>query len=151
MSADNGVYILKTEGNEFRIKHIQAQENLYFLGLERLDDLVSLRLVEYYYNSKVFNTLEDVEKEAEELEEYFGYLEYGIIVLSVNKTWEEIIKEAKIQFPIEEGKLFLLGFEDFYREPEGEEFTELQKLEGLDLFSDKGGNLYQLGVILESI
>ncbi|MHA1286578.1 MAG: hypothetical protein ACTSPB_04140 [Candidatus Thorarchaeota archaeon] len=30
MSADNGVYILKTDGPQYRVKHLQAIENVHF-------------------------------------------------------------------------------------------------------------------------
>jgi len=96
MSADNGIYILKTK-DQYRIVHAQAIENLNwsFKNLSCDNDLVSTRIVEYYGNCKPIKNEDEARKIASEMKEVTGCLEYGICTIFIDKTWEEINKEAK--------------------------------------------------------
>jgi hypothetical protein len=102
MSADNGIYILKMK-DQSRVGHFQAIENLWWsnLLLEMTSNIVSTRVMEYYFfldpltNDKAEERAFELEKDI--LEDDFCYiLEYGIQTISINKTWDELVKEAKI-------------------------------------------------------
>lgn len=79
MSADNGIYILVTEGPEFRVAHCQAIENIEwqpnYHGLNKEEILV------YFATCKVLNNLEDAFNYAKKLSEDYYVLEYGICIL----------------------------------------------------------------------
>ncbi len=91
MSADNGIYIAKfPEG--WRVTYAQAIENIeyYPKGSKKRKKV----LKKYFGDSKVFNNIEDVLKEAEKLQEEilnddFGILEYGICNLGELESFEE--------------------------------------------------------------
>ncbi len=97
MSVDSGIYILKSKDG-YRIIHAQAIENLNWWNTgnkdikkwEYRDELNPKRLIDYFGDSKVFKTEEEVLKEAkrllDEIEEDNYWVEYGI---SFIRGWED--------------------------------------------------------------
>lgn len=102
MSADNGIYILKTK-DQYRVIHTQAIENIYWSHFYR--DMrrhpVSTRLVEYYGDTRYTRNFDKAMKVASIMSKDYGTLEYGIQVISVDKTWRRIVHEAKKYAPLE--------------------------------------------------
>lgn len=86
MSADNGIYILRTlsekEGEfEYRVVHTQCIENIHYFpeGSKEWEDT----LLDYFGQCIVYNDEEGAWKEAKKIyddimNDYFGILEYGI-------------------------------------------------------------------------
>ena len=102
MSADNGIYILKTK-DQYRIIHAQAIENLWwsYIHKESQDDIIPTRILEYYNDSPIFTDEAKVQKVAFSMLNNFPYVEYGIQTIRVNRTWDEIVNEAKELAPKE--------------------------------------------------
>lgn len=101
MSADNGIYILKTS-DQYRVIHAQAIENLYWSHIKPYNkELVSTRVIEYYGNSKYTRSEETALKIANYMAKDTSILEYGIVTISTCKTWNQIIREAKELAPLE--------------------------------------------------
>lgn len=97
MSADNGIYILKTK-DSFRVIHAQAIENLFYTYLNNgtwKDDVVSTRAVEYYGDCRYTRDESVALKIAMSMAKREPILEYGIKTISTNKSWRQILKEAK--------------------------------------------------------
>lgn len=96
MSADNGVYILKTK-DQYRVTDAHAIENLYwsFIDFDMKDEYVPTRLVEYFGHTRYTRDFEKAMKVANAIARSLPILEYGIQILPVNKTWKQIVKEAK--------------------------------------------------------
>ena len=102
MSADNGIYILKTK-DQYRVVHAQAIENLWwsYIDMDNQDEIVPTRIMEYYNDSLVFTDETKIQKVAHIILKNFPYVEYGIQTIEVNKTWDEIVNEAKELAPKE--------------------------------------------------
>lgn len=83
MSSDNGVYILQTEGPEFRVKHCQGIDNIYGKFNDNTfrwdgdDEMIK----EYFADAPVFFTLEEALDKAADIAYDIDYLEYGICVI----------------------------------------------------------------------
>jgi hypothetical protein len=122
MSADNGIYILKTKDNQYRVIHAQAIENLYFSFLDSENKaLVPTRIVEYFGDCKFTWKFEIASKVAFSMEQSTPICEYGIKTIHVDKTWKEIIKEAK--------ELAVLEMEEVMkRNDNGYDMKHLQKI-----------------------
>lgn len=77
MSADNGLYLLKTSGPVWRVGYVIAVSNLdYFRKLQ--PGSLSLYLISGWGNSPRFNSLHDAEKYAIVEAASHPPLEYGI-------------------------------------------------------------------------
>jgi hypothetical protein len=97
MSADNGIYILKTKG-EWRVVLAQCIDNLYFwkddeTGLYlRKDDINPQELVNYFYPCNVLKSEYEAMEEAQILydelmdDDFCPILEYGICYVT---GWED--------------------------------------------------------------
>lgn len=96
MSADNGIYILKTK-DQYRVTDAHAIENLYwsFIDFDMKDEYVPTRLVEYFGHTRYTRDFEKAMKVANAIARSLPILEYGIRILPINKTWKQIVKEAK--------------------------------------------------------
>lgn len=95
MSADNGIYILKTK-DQYRVIHAQAIENLYYSHLNSYNsELFPTRIVEYYGDCRYTRDFDKAMKVATAMERRVGYTEYGIKIFHINKTWNQIVKETK--------------------------------------------------------
>jgi hypothetical protein len=83
MSADNGVFVLQTEGPEFRVAYAGAIDNIYG---SFSDDTLRWkgdmdRMMDVFGSSKVFNNLEEALDEAERMSYDYEYLEYGVCLI----------------------------------------------------------------------
>lgn len=89
MSADNGIYILQTEGPEFRVGHHQAIDNIYGnFSDESFQWQGDPEMIwNYFHADKMFSTLGEALDYAEELSYTYDYLEDGICVITNFKDW----------------------------------------------------------------
>lgn len=96
MSADNGIYILKTKDHQYRVIHAQAIDKLYysFINFGNSEDLVSTRIVEYYGKSEYTCNIDMARNIAFNMARK-THVEYGVNEIIVDKTWKQIVKEAK--------------------------------------------------------
>ena len=89
MSADNGIYILITEGPEYRVAYHQNIDAIYGNfsdeSLQWQGDPESM--LEYFQSAPMFSNLEEALDKAEELVYDYAYLEDGICVISDFKEW----------------------------------------------------------------
>ena len=107
MSADNGVYILEMK-DQARVIHAQAIDNLNWTWLgggQSREKFVPTAVVEYFGGVKPM-TLQEAHDEAHRLykdilDDDFGICEYGIQHFTINKTWDQIVREAKELAPKE--------------------------------------------------
>lgn len=102
MSADNGIYILKTKDNQYRVIYASAIENLYWNPLDSnsYNKLIPTRIVELYGKSK-YTYDKNLARDIAFNMARNTYLEYGISEIVVDKTWRQIVKEAKEFAPLE--------------------------------------------------
>jgi len=129
MSADNGIYILEMK-DQVRVIHTQNIENLWWSDIEeeQLDNFVPTRIVEYYAGAKPM-TLEEADAEAKRLydeilsDDFCPICEYGICHFAIDKTWDEIVVEAK-DLAVKEMKKLESHVGDFWEY----EIEELQKI-----------------------
>ena len=95
MSADNSVIVGKFD-NEYRVVHMGAADNLTY----KCDDYDgSFNYDEVYYAfSKAPRFLDETEAwdYAIELEERFGYVEYGTYLLDFNYSWDEVMDKRQL-------------------------------------------------------
>jgi hypothetical protein len=96
MSADNGIYILKTKDRQYRVIHAQAIENLYYNPLDEssFDELISTRIVWYFGKSEYTYDINMARNIAFNMARK-THVEYGVNEIIVDKTWKQIVKEAK--------------------------------------------------------
>jgi hypothetical protein len=89
MSADNGVYILQTEGPEFRVAYQQTIDDIYGNFSDETykwqGDPEMMLL--YFGDAPVFSNLEEALDKAEDIAYDYEYLEYGICVITDFKDW----------------------------------------------------------------
>jgi hypothetical protein len=90
MSADNGIYILQTEGPEFRVGYHQAIDNIYgnFSDESMQWQGDPETMYGYFHADKMFSNLEEALDYAEEILYNYAYLEDGICVISDFKDWD---------------------------------------------------------------
>lgn len=101
MSADNGIYILKTK-DQYRVIHAMAIDNLWYSPISEHDNnLIPTRLVEYYGSTRYTRKLEVAYKVAFAMANRCEILEYGVQIIKIDKTWNQIVDEAKQLAPIE--------------------------------------------------
>ena len=96
MSVDNGIYILKTK-DQYRVTYAMAIDNLWFSFLTRDEsqELVPTRIIEYFGNCKYTRHEETAMRVANAMAKQQPILEYGISRIPINKTWKQIVDEAK--------------------------------------------------------
>lgn len=89
MSADNGIYILKTIGPEWRVVEKQNIEDIYYN--EEKDEFETVPVEKscrkYWDNAPVFFTRDSTLGHAYLLEEQCYVCEYGITIIDVNFKW----------------------------------------------------------------
>lgn len=90
MSADNGIYILVSEGPEYRVAHHQNIDHIYGNFSEESYQWQGdpVEMVRYFGDAPVFSSLEEALDFATELSYNYDYLEYGICVISDFHNWE---------------------------------------------------------------
>lgn len=86
MSADNGVYILRTNDGEIRVAHAQAIENIR-QGKTTLD---KASIILYFKDSEVYTDGDKAFQKATELLEDVGYAEYGICAIDLDISYPNI-------------------------------------------------------------
>lgn len=97
MSADNGIYILKTK-DQYRIMHIQNAEYMTCSAIERkkgYGTLVPTRAVELWGNCKYTRCRALAYHIAHKWAGSLPVCEYGVNIICYNKKWEQLVKEAK--------------------------------------------------------
>lgn len=108
MSADNGIYILKTK-DQYRVIHAQAIENIYwehgnrdaYYYNKRHERYVPTRVVEYWGNCKYTRSGKVAQQIAETMLKEIGFVEYGIHTFTYNKTWKHIVEDARKMAKVE--------------------------------------------------
>ena len=86
MSADNGIYILKTRGREhaiYRVAESAAIDNFDYYKKEQLYNLGSY-MVDVWSRSPVFQSETDAFSYAEKLSHSYPILEYGISLIETD-------------------------------------------------------------------
>ncbi len=125
MSADNGIYILKTPSAtslgiqltffEYRVIHAQAIGNIHYtpeVFIPEIDKPINaLELIRYFGKAKVLGE-RGASLLAEKMEKEIGYLEYGVCSISLNKPFDEYMVEAGKELVAH--KLFELNDETSY-------------------------------------
>ena len=99
MSADNGVYILRTKDKQYRVASFQNPEEMHY-------DIVDSTYKKEYTSYGLFKKFGDLENFttnpekaisiATALEEELSVCEYGIQIIHVDKTWKQIEKEYQL-------------------------------------------------------
>lgn len=93
MSADNGIYILKTlrsgimgpdEGYEYRVAHCQAIENIFS------EDQQDKFLIMYFGKCEVIEGRLEALVVAQDLYDEYNMVEYGIQTITLEKEFPEI-------------------------------------------------------------
>lgn len=104
LSADNGTVILKTmgkDGPEFRIRNIQAIDNLYHKFNEATNTWTpNCQFIEESFGKEqVYSSIEDAWDAAEQVEQKIVYSEYGICLVSDFEDYDfsDIIGQAEIR------------------------------------------------------
>lgn len=102
MSADNGIYILKTK-DQYRIAHLKAIDNVSWSIIDgdwqnnkfTKGKCVPTRVVEMWGNCKFTR---DEGKALRLAHKWAGSLpicEYGVNIITYNKTWKHILEDAQ--------------------------------------------------------
>lgn len=97
MSADNGIYILKTK-DQYRVTHVQNAEYMTCSAIERkrgCGALVPTRAVELWGNCKYTRRWALAYHIAHKWAGSLPVCEYGVNVIYYNKKWDQLVKEAK--------------------------------------------------------
>ena len=95
MSADNGIYVLKTK-DQYRVAHLQAIDNVYWSAIDgKQIKLVPTRVVELWGDCKFTRDGDKALSIAHKWEGSLPICEYGVCVITYNKTWEQILKDAQ--------------------------------------------------------
>ena len=102
MSADNGIYILKTK-DQYRVAHLQAIDNLSFSIIDgnwqnrkgTRGKWVPTRVVERWGKCKYTRDENVAYRIAHRWANSIPVCEYGVNVITYNKTWKHIVEDAK--------------------------------------------------------
>lgn len=98
MSADNGIYVLKTK-DQYRVAHLQAIDNVYWSAIcgncYDIGTLIPTRVVEMWGDCKFTRDGGKALSIAHKWERSLTVCEYGVCVITYNKTWKQILKEAQ--------------------------------------------------------
>lgn len=93
MSADNGIYILHTKEGQYRTRHLQAIDNLYWEDGDYTKEPVSSVVFEMFDGSYTKN--KDIARNiAFGIAKNLPVCEYGIREIYIHKTWKKICAEA---------------------------------------------------------
>lgn len=87
MSADNGVYILRTKDRQIRVAHLQAANGLFDYHGKYIPE----QICRHFGNSRYTKNMDKAIIIAQNIKNKLPVCEYGIQVLPYcDKTWEEI-------------------------------------------------------------
>ena len=115
MSADNGIYILKTK-DQYRVAHFSNAEHMNYSIIEGYyeNEIVPTRVVELWGDSK-FTRKESVALHlAHNWASKLPICEYGVNLVKVNKTWKELMKEAIVHAKREIDAIKKAGTEKYW-------------------------------------
>ena len=91
MSADNGIYILQTDGPEFRVQHCMGIDNLNWDRVSKCytenDDIVINNAREMFKSAPVFVDKVKAVEFAMECSEKYSILEYGIQPIEIDRKF----------------------------------------------------------------
>lgn len=92
MSADNGVYILKTKDKQIRVAHTKAINGLF----DYKGDYIPEQVYRHFGDKRYTKNMDKAIVIAQRIRKRLSVCEYGVQVLPYcNKTWEQINKEIK--------------------------------------------------------
>ena len=103
MSADNGIYILKLK-DQYRVAHLSAIDNVYYCEMASVEDneyacrnhkLIPTRVVEMWGDCKYTRNFKKALEIANKWCSSLYVCEYGVNIITYNKTWKQILKDAK--------------------------------------------------------
>lgn len=90
MSADNGIYILKTKEGQIRVIHDKAIDNIF----DSNESYNSTQLVQYFGQTPYTRDMNVAVNIAQRMYKAIPYCEYGIVILpECDKTWNQIMRE----------------------------------------------------------
>lgn len=134
MSADNGIYILKTK-DQYRVAHLQAIDNIHWSIVNRVcEKLVPTRVVEMCGKCKYTRDEDMAFYIAQRWERSLPVCEYGVNVIAYNKTWKHIVEDAKSYAEKELTELFYL---QEHLHPENKSYYERPMNELRDIICGK--------------
>jgi len=91
MSADNGIYVLQTDGPEFRVQHCQAIENINWdvdaKDYTEDEDVTIVNARELFKGAPVFTDEGEALKFASKCSKEYHILEYGIQPIKIGKKF----------------------------------------------------------------
>ena len=101
MSADNGIYILKTK-DQYRVAHIQGIDNVSWSVIDgnwqnyksKRGKCVPTRVVEMWGKCKYTKDVDTAMNIARQWSGKLLVCEYGINIIKYNKTWKHIVEDA---------------------------------------------------------
>ncbi len=102
MSADNGIYILKTK-DQYRVAHLQAIDNVSRSAIDgdwknnesQRGKCVPTRVVEMWGDCKFTRDEGKALKVAHIWASRLPICEYGVNIITYNKTWKHILEDAQ--------------------------------------------------------
>lgn len=102
MSADNGIYILKTK-DQYRVAHLQAIDNVSWSIIdgdwqnrkETKGKCVPTRVIEMWGKCKYTRNENVALKIAHRLASNLAICEKGVNLITYNKAWKHIVEDAK--------------------------------------------------------
>lgn len=102
MSADNGIYILKTK-DQYRVAHLSGIDNVTWSLIDgdwNCNDktrgkLVPTRVVEMWGDCKYTKDRNKAFEIAHKWAANLPICEYGVNIITYNKTWKHILEDAK--------------------------------------------------------
>lgn len=110
MSADNIIYVLELK-DQYRVEYMGAPDNIVWSHIDgQVSFPVPSRIVEYFSKSPSFKDKEKAYAYAFKLYAKEGYVEYGVSPLYINRTWLQILKEAREE--IRKEKLYVLSLSE---------------------------------------
>lgn len=91
MSADNGVYILKTKDNQIRVAHSSAINGLFDFNGNYISEQITR-----HFGIRYTKNMDRAVRIAEKIRKKLPVCEYGIQVLPYcDKTWNEILEDTE--------------------------------------------------------
>lgn len=96
MSADNGIYILKTKDRQYRVAHLQAIDNAYWSAIDGgHQELVPTRVVEMWGYCKFTRDKNKALNIAHKWASKLPICEYGVNIITCDKSWKRILEDAQ--------------------------------------------------------
>lgn len=102
MSADNGIYVLKTR-DQYRVAHLRAIDNVswsvidgdWYNNEETKGKCVPTRVVEMWGDCKFTRDEGKALSLAHRWASSLPICEYGVNIITYNKTWKHILEDAQ--------------------------------------------------------